>query len=64
MFIKWKIDGNQTCSYHTGVDPAIRMQTKGSFYKKNFLNYVELAGPKAGVWREKATYKIDKVLKM
>ena len=40
------------------------MQTEGSFYKNNFLNYIELAGPKAGVWSEEATYKTDKVLKM
>lgn len=49
---------------HTGVDAAIRMHTEGSFYKNDFLNYVELAGKKAGLLGEEATYRICKVLGM
>lgn len=40
------------------------MHTEGSFYKNDFLDYVELAGKKAGVLGEEATYRMCKVLGM
>lgn len=46
------------------MDAAIRMHTEGSFYKNDSLNYVELAGKKAGVLGEEATYRMYKVLGM